>query len=101
MYCLALFIVILLYGTISTNAQNNTCYNNTVQLDVNYYIYTQILCDCGVIDTPDGNVADRWAQADCDEALGFFNLDWLTTPQDLPYIQALSAYWNGPQSNVY
>jgi len=100
MYCLAFFFIILLYGTISTNAQP-ICYNPTTQSNANPELYLNITCNCGVIDVPDGNVADRWAQADCDNALALFNKNWLSAHQDLPYIQALSAFWNGPQSNVY
>jgi hypothetical protein len=118
MYCRGLFILAVLSSTIwistsldsttSTNAEatqptnsasTSSCYNET-----NIYTdhYLDILCSCGAINQADASPIDRWTDADCDWALGSFNHQWLyNLTTTLPYIPALSAYWGGPESNVY
>jgi len=103
MYCRALSILAILLGTISTNVKaansEGTCYNATSQ---DQKLYLDILCSCPSVNQAAANPTERWTQADCDWALEVFNSQWLNnSKQTLPYVQALSAYWNGPESNVY
>lgn len=69
----------------------------------NILAYNETLCSCGVINQANANTSDRWAEANAPNAIVDFNYQWSSnlSTQGLPYIQALSAYWHGPESNVY
>jgi hypothetical protein len=95
MYCLALFILAVLSVIFTkTQADDSTCQPG----------YKDTLCTCNVINQPNAMQIARWYEAGSSSALEDFNTVWLNPPpelQNLPYVRALSAYWNGPESNVY
>ena len=66
------------------------------------FSYNETMCNCGVINQPDASTSDRWEQAGANNALIMFNNQWLVgQTENLPYVQALSAYWHGPEGNAY
>jgi hypothetical protein len=86
MYCLGLFILPVL-----TMAWTQECQPG----------YQRVLCNCSIINQANAIETGRWWDAGAPIALDAFNLVWSNPPpelQNLPYVQALSAFFNGPES---